>query len=109
MDMFEEIYDVAKELPKFSSVYGDIKKNKYNVYQYLTMCIGFICFLIGIVLGNVFPACSASSTIYTDVCEATEFNILLMISIWFVSFIMCLFLYGIGEIIRLLNEIIVKK
>ena len=109
MDMFEEIYEVKKDLPKFSAIFNKIKKHNYNTYQYITIVIGVICFLIGIIMGNIFPACGAASSFYSDVCVYTEFNILLMISIWFVSFVLCLFLYGIGEIIRLLNDIIQKK
>lgn len=109
MDMFEEIYEVKKDLPKFSTISNRVKKHKYNAFQYLTIGIGVICFLLGIILGNVFPACGTSSSFYSDACVTTEFNILLMFSVWFFSFIMCLFLYGIGEIIRLLNEIIEKK
>ncbi len=109
MDMFEEIYEVKKDLPKFSDIFNKIKKHKYNAYQYITIFIGIICFLIGIIMGNIFPACGTSSYFYADSCVTTEFNIILMISIWFGSFILCLFLYGIGEIIRLLNEFVLKK
>ena len=109
MDMFEEIYEVKKDLPRFSTIFNKIKNHKFNSYQYITIFIGIICFLIGIVMGNIFPACGTASSFYSDVCVTTEFNALLMISIWFVSFILCLFLYGIGEIIRLLNEFALKK
>ena len=109
MDMFEEIFEVKKDVPKFSTLVKIVKKHRFNYFQYITMFIFIICFLIGIVLGNVFPACGTTSSFYTDVCVTTEFNILLMISVWFFSFIICLFLFGIGEIIRLLNEIVTKK
>lgn len=109
MDMFEEIYEVKKDLPKFSTLINKVKNHKFNSYQRLTIFIGIICFLTGIILGNVFPACDTTSSFYTDVCVTTEFNVLLMILVWFFSFIICLFLYGIGEIIRLLNDFVPKK
>jgi len=109
MDMFEEIYEVKKDLPKFSTLINKVKSHKFNSFQYITIFIGVVCFLAGIILGNVFPACDTAASFYTDVCVNTEFNILLMILVWFFSFIVCLFLYGIGEIIRLLNEFGPKK
>ena len=109
MDMFEEIYEVKKDLPKFSELGKKIRNHKFNSYQYITIFIGVVCFLTGIILGNVFPACDTASSFYTDVCVTTEFNVLLMIIVWFFSFVICLFLYGIGEIIRLLNEFNAKK
>ena len=109
MDMFEEIYEIKKELPKFSTLMNRIKSHNFNAFEYITIIIGVICFLIGIISGNIFPACGTTSSFYSDVCVTTEFNVLLMISIWFFSFIGCLFLYGIGEIIRLLSEILEKN
>ncbi len=109
MDMFEEIFEVKKELPKLSSIANRIKKHNFNAFQYLTIFIGIICFLVGIISGNIFPACGTTSSFYSDICVTTEFNVLLMITIWFFSFIICLFLYGIGEIIRLLGEILEKN
>lgn len=102
--MFEEIDKVKLELPKGSKVYNNITKKKYNGFQYITFIIGLICFVLGIIFGNVFPACGQSSTFYSEGCVSTEFNVSLMIAIWFISFILCMFLYGIGEIIRLLSE-----
>ena len=59
----------------------------------------------GIVLGNVFPACSSNGELYSKVCTKTEFNTSLTLFTWFCSFIGCMLIYAIGEIIEQLRLI----
>jgi len=105
MDMFEEINKTKKELPRIKTIKSSILSYNYNFYEKAAMIIFFICFVMGIVLGNLFPACGTSSTIYADVCDNTVFNFSLTLIIWFISFILCMFIFGLGHIIYILNEI----
>ncbi len=105
MDMFEEIYNQKIELPKINSIEKSIGKQKFNGYQKFSIITFIICFIFGIVLGNLFPACSSSTYLYSDACLVTEFNFFLMIVFWFASLILCLFFYSIGHIIELLTSI----
>ena len=34
MDMFEEIYEVKKDLPKFSTLVDKVKNHNFNSFQY---------------------------------------------------------------------------
>lgn len=105
MDMFEEIDRVKKALPKFHSITKEVGKYQLNGYQKFAIVTYFICFCLGILFGNLFPACGSSSTMYSVTCVTTEFNFSLMIFIWFVSFLLCLFFFAIGHIILLLDAI----
>ena len=90
MNMFDDISDNKKDLPKIKSIEKEVGKYQFNGYQKL---------------GNLFPACSSTATLFSDVCVTTEFNFFLMILFWFVSFIFCLFFFGLGHIIALLTSI----
>lgn len=112
MDFFEEIEARKCELPKLNSITRKVKTNKFNGYQIFSIITFSICFFLGIIFGNLFPACRSTSYIYSGVCTNTEFNFFLMIIFWFISFILCLFFYAIGTIIELLssiNEKLTKK
>lgn len=105
MNMFEEIEREKNELPKFKTITKEVGNYKLNGYQKFALVAYFICFCLGIVFGNLFPACGSSSTLYTGVCLTTEFNFSLMLFIWFVSLLVCLFFFAMGHIILLLTSI----
>ena len=96
MNMFEEIDKIKADLPKAKAITGQFSKYTFNAYQ---------VFCTGIILGNLFPACGSSSTLYSGVCIETEFNFFLMICVWFVGLLIGLFIFAIGHIIALLESI----
>ena len=97
MNMFEEIEKIREDLPKFKSITKEVSNVSLNGYQ-LFAVISYA------VLGNLFPSCGSSSNFYST-CTTTEFNFSLMLFFWFISFLVCLFFYGMGHIISLLSEI----
>ena len=105
MDLFNEIDNNKKEFPKLNKFHNDVKNIKLNFYQKFSIAIFIFCLIFGVILGNLFPACSSSIGIYSDTCENPEFNSFLMIIFWFVSFIGCTVFFGMGHIINLLTEI----
>lgn len=105
MNLFSEIEEQKKDLPRYKTIEKEVGKRKFNGYQKFAIVTYIVCFALGIVLGNLFPACSSSTTLYADVCLTTEFNFFLMISFWFVSFLLCLFFFALGHIIALLTSI----
>ena len=102
--MFEEILKEKKDLPRMKAIEKEMGKYEYNGYQKFSLVAFIICFALGIVFGNLFPTCS-STNLYTDTCTSTEFNFFLMTAIWFISFLVCLFFFGMGHIISLLSSI----
>ena len=72
----------------------------------IAVIIFIILFVVGIILGNLFPACVSTGIFGT--CNDTQFNLALTIFFWFSSFLICLFFYSIGHIIGLLSEINAK-
>lgn len=105
MNMFEEIEKSKEELPKAKVISSQIKKFTFNFYQIFSIFTFFVIFCLGILLGNLFPTCGSSSTLYAGACLTTEFNFSLMLFIWFVGLILCLFIFAIGHIIQLLEAI----
>ena len=105
MNMFEEIEKIKTELPKAKVISKQIGKYKYNGYQIFAIVTYLIVFVFGILLGNLFPTCGTSSTLYAGSCLATEFNTALMLGVWFLGIIICLFIFAIGHIISLLDSI----
>ncbi len=105
MDMFEEIERAKKDLPKIRTITKEVGNYKFNGYQRFAIVIYIICFFLGIVFGNLFPACGSGSSLYAGTCVTTEFNFSLMIFIWFVSLLICLFFFALGHIILLLTSI----
>ncbi len=102
---FGKIEKVKVKLPKWNSISRNVKTRKLNFYQTFSVVVFCVCFFIGIILGNIFPSCGNSATIYSKICYDTEFNFSFMIFFWFVSLILCLFFYGLGTIIQLLSSI----
>ena len=105
MNMFEEIDRDKAELPKVKTIVKQIDKTEFNGYQRFAVVTYFVCFFLGIIFGNLFPTCGSSSMLYGDVCVTTEFNFSLMLFIWFVSFLICLFFFALGHIIAILSSI----
>lgn len=108
MNMFDEIHKQKKELPKVSNITKTVSSYKYNMYQKLAFIIFFVVFIIGIIFGNLFPACGSTSSFYGDVCMTTEFNVFLMLVIWAIGFLGSVIFFAIGHIIALLTEISIK-
>lgn len=105
MDLFEEIEKEKEDFPKAHSVKKEMKDVHLNFYQIFAIVVFVLCFFIGILFGNLFATCQASSYFYNDICVVKEFNFSLMITIWFISLILCVFIYSIGHIIYYLSEI----
>ncbi len=105
MNMFEEIDKVKKDLPKLNSVSEEVSKIKLNSYQRVTAILFIICLYLGVIFGNLFPACGSSTEFYSNVCLTTEFNFSLMLFIWFISFIGCFLFFMLGTIISILTSI----
>ena len=103
--MFDEIEKVKTELPRANAIRKEIKKVRLNLYQIFALFTYFIVICMGIIFGNLFPTCGTSSALYSGVCATTEFNFSLMLCIWFVGLIVCLFIFAIGHIINLLEAI----
>lgn len=103
-NLFEQIDEEKHDIPKIDKTLKEVKKYKYNFYQKVSIVTMIICFFIGIILGNIFPSC-ISSGLYSDTCQTTEYNISLTIFFWFISFLMCMFIYAIGHIINILEKI----
>ena len=104
-DLFDEIEEQKKELPKLKKISSEVtKRHTYNFYQSLAFWLFAFLFITGIILGNVFPACSEVSQVLST-CTRTEYNLSLTLLFWLGSFVFCSFIYAIGEIVRLLNSI----
>ncbi len=108
-DLFDEIEVEKKQLPKLKKISKEVtKEREHNFYQKLAYLL-FICFfIIGIILGNIFPACKETSTLFKT-CTDTEYNLALTLLFWLASFVFCSLIYGFGEIIKLLTIISEKK
>lgn len=104
-DLFKEIHKISKSLPKFKTVATEVTSYKLNNYQIISIVTFGICFCIGIIFGNLFPACGTTSGLYTSTCATTEFNFSLTLAIWFISFLVCVLFYGLGQIIKELQSI----
>lgn len=106
MNLFEEIDSYKKELPKVNKIAKEVKKQNLNAYQIMAIVIMIIGFFVGIILGNLFPSCGSTSTLYgTTSCVNTEFNISLTLFFWFICFVFCMWFYGFGQMITLLTSI----
>lgn len=105
MNFFEEIDKVKKDLPKIKALQKEATKIELNFYQKFAIVTYVICFILGIIMGNLFPTCSSSVTLLDNMCTSTQFNFFLMILFWFGSLIFCVLFYAIGRIIALLEKI----
>ena len=109
MNMFYEIENVKKELPKIKTIQNEVEGINLNIYQQLSIIIFIICIFLGVVFGNLFPVCGSTAALYGGACLASNFNIALMLFIWFISFIICLFIFMLGHVILLLTDIKNRK
>ncbi|MCI8346883.1 MAG: hypothetical protein HFJ12_02920 [Bacilli bacterium] len=105
MNMFDEIEKLRKDLPRLKKVTDEVTKQELNNYQVVALIIMGAGICIGIIFGNVFPSCGTTSGLYSQTCTTTEFNFSLTLTIWFIAFLVCVFFYGMGSIITLLNSI----
>lgn len=104
-DLFDEIDVERKELPKLKKISKEVQRKRiYNFYQQLAVCLFIFLFVVGVILGNIFPACSETSNLYAS-CTRTEYNLSLTLLFWLSSFVFCSLIYGLGEVISLLNTI----
>lgn len=104
-NLFEEIDKNKQDFPKIDKKLKAVEKKKLNFYQYVAIFTMVICLVMGIILGNIFPACSVSGGLYSDTCNVFEFNISLTILFWFISFLVCIFIYWMGNIVSILSSI----
>lgn len=102
-DIFTEM-DKSKELPKLKTMAKEVTNKKLNNYQILSLITFGICFVVGIIFGNIFPSCTTNG-LFENTCTTTEFNFSLTVTIWFISLLVCVFFYGLGQIISLLESI----
>ncbi len=105
MNFFDEISKEKKDFPKIHSVKNEMQNYSLNFYQGFAIGMFVICFFLGIILGNLFATCDATSYFYSNVCVVTKFNFSLMISVWFISLLVSIGIFSIGHIIALLTEI----
>lgn len=104
MNMFQEIDKVRKDFPGLKTVTKEVSSYELNGYQKFAVVVYIICFCAGIIAGNLFPVCGSSASFYS-MCTINEFNFSLMLFIWFISLLGCLFFFAIGHIIALLTDI----
>ena len=105
MDFFDEVNKSKKDFPKANSVKNKVGSYKLNFYQFFAIGVFVICFFLGIVFGNLFSTCATTSYFSSDTCVVTEFNFSLMLAIWFISLLVCVFIFAIGHIIAILSQI----
>ena len=105
MDLFDEVNKSKKDFPKANSVKTKVDSYKLNLYQMFAIGVFVVCFFLGIIFGNLFSTCTTTSYFSTDTCVVTEFNFSLMLAIWFISLLVCVFIFAIGHIIAILSQI----
>ena len=105
ISLFGEVDKVKKSLPKMKQLAGEVSSHNLNNYQIIAVVTFGIAFCVGIIFGNLFPSCGTTSNIYSTGCSSTEFNFSLTLTIWFISFLICVLFYGLGHIISLLESI----
>ncbi len=105
MDLFDEVNKTKKDFPKVHSVKNKVGSYKLNWYQLFAIGVFIICFFLGIVFGNLFSTCTTTSFFSKETCVVTEFNFSIMFGIWFISLLVCVFIFAIGHIIAILSQI----
>lgn len=105
MNFFDEISKAKRDLPKVNSITKEVKSYSLNFYQILSICLFIGVFFLGIIFGNLFATCEASSYFYSASCLSTQFNFSLMILIWLFGGLLSLFIFAVGHIISLLSQI----
>jgi ABC-type thiamin/hydroxymethylpyrimidine transport system permease subunit len=105
MDLFDEVNKSKKDFPKANAVKTKVGSYKLNLYQMFAIAVFILCFFLGIVFGNLFSTCTTTSYFSNDTCLVTEFNFSIMFGIWFISLVVCVFMFAIGHIIAILSQI----
>lgn len=105
MDLFEEISKAKRELPNANKLTHDVENYSLNFYQLFAIGLFIVSIGLGVVFGNLFATCEASSYFYANACVVKQFNFSLMLLIWFVGALIGLFIFAIGHIISLLLKI----
>jgi ACR3 family arsenite efflux pump ArsB len=103
-NLFDQIKAEKQDIPKMDKALKEVKGHKFNFYQKVSIITMLACFVIGIILGNLFPSC-ISGGLYSATCTNTEFNVSLTLLFWFVTFLICMMMYAVGHIISLLEKI----
>jgi len=104
-NLFEEIDKEKKDLPDFSKLSKKIFNFKHlNFYQIVAVIIMAIGLVSGIMFGNLFPACKQTGGFF-ETCTKETFNFSLTLIIWCSTFLFAMFIFAIGHIISLLEEI----
>lgn len=103
-DLFDQIDQEKKELPKVGKKIKEIEKYPFNFYQKVAILIMIVFFFAGIILGNIFSSCT-NGGIYGTTCVATQFNIFLTIITWFIGFLISMFTFWMGHIVYLLSRL----
>ena len=93
--LFEEIDKKKEDIPLLNNQIKQVEKYKFNFYQLVAIFTMCVLFGLGIILGNVFPACQ-SGGLYSDTCQVTEFNIALTIVVWFVAFLLSMLFFPVN-------------
>jgi hypothetical protein len=105
MNLFDEISHAKQDFPKVNTITKEVKSHELNFYQLIAIGLFIITLCIGVVFGNLFATCEASSYFYSAACTVRQFNFYLMILIWFLGGLISLFVFAIGHIIVILCEI----
>ena len=74
MDLFEEISKTKSDFPKIKSIKKEFSGKKLNLYQIFSIGLFVVFFFLGIIFGNLFSTCKASSYYFSDTCLVNEFN-----------------------------------
>ncbi len=103
-NLFEEIEKEKKDIQEFGfskDFFGMKALNFYQIVAIVVMCVGIV---LGIVIGNLFPACRETSGFF-GTCTSEMYNFGLTLMVWASTFLFSLFIYGLGHIISLLEAI----
>lgn len=105
MNLFDEISQAKKDFPKVNKIADEVKSYTLNFYQIFAIGLLICSLSLGILFGNLFSTCEASSYFYSASCSSTQFNYSIMLLIWFLGALISLFIFAIGHIIALLGQI----
>jgi membrane protein len=98
--LFSEIKEIREDVPHIKTIKNNVSKTKFNFYQKFSIVLFLILLVVGAILGNSYPVCS-NKIVYSSLCE---FNILLMLEVWFGSLALCFLYFELGKIIELLSK-----
>lgn len=105
MNLFDEISKAKQDFPKVDNIADEVKSYTLNFYQIFALGLLILSLCLGVVFGNLFATCEASSYFYSAACTVRQFNIYLMLLIWFIGGLISIFVFGIGHVIAILGQI----